>query len=222
MEHYLPPPRDIFFVPPVFLFSSRTYSKQYIHTLRSTIALACILDRHGENNQHKQQFIYPFHPHYKKIQFHFEVQPVGAAVLTPLWPVYSELNSEKCRDTSLPGRACNSTSILMLLIATYRAVYDSVHHTPLGRFSMVDISMVGIVSVPKRIGVGNVSPRAFRRRVVRYWNRAWKTAPRGCDTPRRVRYIPLPCTSGASRTTAARANELNCSAVTCFGIIPSS
>ena len=25
-----------------------------------------------------------------------------------------------------------------------------VHHTPLGRFSMVDISTVGIVSVPKR------------------------------------------------------------------------
>ena len=29
-------------------------------------------------------------------------------------------------------------------------VYDGEYHTPLGRFSMVDISMVGIVSVPKQ------------------------------------------------------------------------
>ena len=28
--------------------------------------------------------------------------------------------------------------------------YDGVYHTPLGQFSMLDISTVGIVSVPKR------------------------------------------------------------------------
>ena len=51
----------------------------------------------------------------------------------------------------------------------------SIYHTPLGRFSMLDISTaVGIVSVPKEIGVGNISPRAFRRRIVRYWH------PLGC------------------------------------------
>ena len=60
-------------------------------------------------------------------------------------------------------------------------MYDGVYHPPLGRFSMVDISTVGIVSVPKRsalkssrrelseyvsFGIGSV--------LVRYWH------PLGC------------------------------------------
>ena len=50
-----------------------------------------------------------------------------------------------------------------------------VHHTPLGRLSMVDISTaVGIVSVPNKLDVGNVSPRASRKRTVPYWH------PLGC------------------------------------------
>ena len=70
----------------------------------------------------------------------------------------------------------------------YSSVYDSDYHTPLGRFSMVDISRAGIVSVPNKVGVG----KTFRRElsedgsIVRYWhplwlsrNRARKTAPGG-------------------------------------------
>ena len=34
---------------------------------------------------------------------------------------------------------------------------------------MLDTSTVGIVSVPKKVGFGSISPRAFRRRIVRYW-----------------------------------------------------
>ena len=49
-----------------------------------------------------------------------------------------------------------------------------VRHVPLGRFSTVDISTVGIVSVPKNVGFGSISPKAFRRRMVRYWH------PLGC------------------------------------------
>ena len=50
-----------------------------------------------------------------------------------------------------------------------------IYHTRLGRFSMVDvISTVGIVPVPTKVGAGNISPRAFRRRTVRYWH------PLGC------------------------------------------
>ena len=54
-------------------------------------------------------------------------------------------------------------------------MYDGFYHTPLGRISTVDISTaVGIVPVPKEVGIRNVSPRAFRKRIVRYW------LPLGC------------------------------------------
>ena len=36
-----------------------------------------------------------------------------------------------------------------MLVECY-TVYDSEYHTPLGRFSTLDISTVGIVSVPKK------------------------------------------------------------------------
>ena len=59
---------------------------------------------------------------------------------------------------------------------TTNGVYHT--HTPLGRFSMVDISTVGIHSVGvKKVSVGNISQIAFRRRstsIVRYWH------PLGC------------------------------------------
>ena len=66
--------------------------------------------------------------------------------------------------------------------------YDGEYRTPLGRFSLVDISTVGMVPVPKRSAFGNVSPRAFRRRDFRNWyalswlssDRAWKHAPGVC------------------------------------------
>ena len=45
-------------------------------------------------------------------------------------------------------------------------------HTP-GPIFMVDISTVGIVSA-KTVGVGNISPRPWRKRIVRYWH------PLGC------------------------------------------
>ena len=35
-----------------------------------------------------------------------------------------------------------------------------VYHTPLGRFSMVDISTVGIVPLPKKVVVGSISSKA--------------------------------------------------------------
>ena len=55
------------------------------------------------------------------------------------------------------------------------SVYDGVYYIPLGRFSMVDVStVVGIVSEPKMVGVRNISSRAFRRHIVRYWH------PLGC------------------------------------------
>ena len=62
---------------------------------------------------------------------------------------------------------------------------------------MVDISTVGIVPVPKKVYVGTISPRAFRRRIVRYWH--WhplgcraielsKTAQGVCDVHLVIRY----------------------------------
>ena len=63
--------------------------------------------------------------------------------------------------------------------------YNCVYHT---LFSMLDISAaVGIVSVPKEMGVGNISPRAFRRRIVRY--RHWHTL--GCRDTLGCRAIEL-------------------------------
>ena len=65
----------------------------------------------------------------------------------------------------VPSRHCRDTRGL-----PHTTTVCITFHTPLGRFSMLDISTVGIVSVPKKVGVGNVSPRAFRRRIVRYWH----------------------------------------------------
>ena len=59
---------------------------------------------------------------------------------------------------------------------TPHVVYHTPHvvyHTPLCRLSMVDTSSAAIVSVPKKVGVGNM-PRYFRRRNARYWR------PLGC------------------------------------------
>ena len=39
---------------------------------------------------------------------------------------------------------------------------------------MLGISTGGVVSVPKKVGVGKISPSAFRRRIVREWH------PLGC------------------------------------------
>ena len=49
-------------------------------------------------------------------------------------------------------------------------VHDGVYHAPLGRLSMVNIPAVGIMAVPKKVGFRNISPRAFRRCIVRYWH----------------------------------------------------
>ena len=79
---------------------------------------------------------------------------------------------------------------------TYRkyTVYDgwSVHHPPLGRFSMVDISTVGIVSVPKRSSLETAITESFgetyRSVLTPPWllsNRVWKTTPAGRDIHRR-------------------------------------
>ena len=38
---------------------------------------------------------------------------------------------------------------------------------------MVDVSTVGMVPVPETVGVGNMPPRAFRRRIVRYCHYYW-------------------------------------------------
>ena len=55
--------------------------------------------------------------------------------------------------------------------------YDGVYDT---------ISTAGIVPVPERAALKNISPRVFRRRLVRYWhplgcraNRPWKIVPGG-------------------------------------------
>ena len=54
-------------------------------------------------------------------------------------------------------------------------VLDGVYHTPMGRPSMVDISTLGMVSVPKKLSLGT-SRRELSEdvRIVRYWH------PRGC------------------------------------------
>ena len=53
--------------------------------------------------------------------------------------------------------------------------YDGVHHTPLGRcFHARYLHSSWTSAGAKNVGVGNISPRAFRRRIVRYWN------PLGC------------------------------------------
>ena len=106
-------------------------------------------------------------------------------------------------DTGRPsgtcGRGLSSIRALQLawraLKVFFPAGVDTVHygvdHTSLGRFSMLDISTAGIVSVPKSRRCKRFVESFFRRRVVRYvtlvapsWlssNRAWKTASRGCD-----------------------------------------
>ena len=85
---------------------------------------------------------------------------------------------------------------------TIAAIRGRVPHTtlcitpPWSRFSMVDVSAVRVVSVSKTVGIGTISPRAFRRRIVRYWhprwlssNRAWKIAPWVCDAHRHIMVI---------------------------------
>ena len=62
-------------------------------------------------------------------------------------------------------------------------VYDGVYHTPLRRFSMLDISTVGIVSVPKKCRrwehLAESFPKTYRSVLAPSWlssNRAWETA----------------------------------------------
>ena len=72
------------------------------------------------------------------------------------------------------------------------------YHTALRRFSMLDISRVGIVPGAKNAGVGIMSRRAFRRRMARSWHPLGRRAielgqpPQGggdnCDLRRRMRY----------------------------------
>ena len=82
---------------------------------------------------------------------------------------------------------CDDQPIIMFRPRRYwSTVYDRVYHTTLGRFSMVDMSTaVGTTSVPKQVGAGDMSPRAFLRHthhrsvLAPSWlssNRAWKTA----------------------------------------------
>ena len=71
------------------------------------------------------------------------------------------------------------------LFTPYTTVYTT--HT-LGRFSMLDISSVGIMSVPKKVGVGKhlaeSFPKTYYSVMAPSWlssNRVRKTAPRVCD-----------------------------------------
>ena len=50
---------------------------------------------------------------------------------------------------------------------------------PLGRFCIVDFSTVGNSVGAKKVVVGNVSPRAFRTRIARYWHLLALLAPIG-------------------------------------------
>ena len=85
-----------------------------------------------------------------------------------------------------------------------------VYHTPLGRFSMLDISTTGVLPVPENVGVGNVLPRAFRRRSVRHWHslgRAFELgkSPHGvCDINRPIQHIM----TGSSGSCGGRCNML--------------
>ena len=74
------------------------------------------------------------------------------------------------------------------------ASYDGVYHTHLGEISLIDISTVESVPVPKMVGVRNISPRAFPRRIVRCWHplgcraiELGNNAPGGRDIRRRSR-----------------------------------
>ena len=42
-------------------------------------------------------------------------------------------------------------------------------HPPESIFPCLHVSTAGVVSVPEKVDVGSISPRAFRRRIVRYW-----------------------------------------------------
>ena len=51
--------------------------------------------------------------------------------------------------------------------ATYR-IRRTVYITPpWGRFSKLDVSTVGKVSIPQKVVVGTISPRASRKRIAR-------------------------------------------------------
>ena len=74
-----------------------------------------------------------------------------------------------------------------------RTVYDGAYHTPLGRFSMLDISTVGIVPVPETSAL-----ETFRRVLSEHVSfgigtllvveqSSLETRPRGCDMHRRRR-----------------------------------
>ena len=52
-----------------------------------------------------------------------------------------------------------------------------------GRFSVLNISTVGIVSVPKKAVVGNISPRAFRRPHRSEWAPSWLSSCRARKPP---------------------------------------
>ena len=67
------------------------------------------------------------------------------------------------------------------------------YHIPLGRFSMVDISTVGVVSVPKSLRWKHLAesfPKTYRPVLATSWlssYRAWKTAAGVCDTHHGIR-----------------------------------
>ena len=81
----------------------------------------------------------------------------------------------------------------------YTTVY---YHNPLGRFSMLDISTVGVVSVPK-VSVPKGSalqtftesfPKTYRWRLAPCWsssNRARKTVLGGCDIKPSYTVVPF-------------------------------
>ena len=71
-------------------------------------------------------------------------------------------------------------------------VYDGVYHPPPGRFHGRYLHSSDRVGA-KKVGIGSISPRAFRRRVVRYWHpvgcraiKLGKWPPRGRDIHRRT------------------------------------
>ena len=114
----------------------------------------------------------------------------GLCVFTCAWRDWGSARVDLTRNNYYSKK--KEKSVCWLAPPHPTAVYDGVYHTHtlLGRFSMVDIStvgMVGIVSVLKRSAL-DISRRAFRRRLVRYWHplgsrsiRLGKLPQGGCD-----------------------------------------
>ena len=86
-------------------------------------------------------------------------------------PSPGEKTRRRCRTAVFTLPRANLSSPVWSVSSCYRILRRCICITTLGRFSTLDISDNGWNSAGvKELDFGNISPEAFRRRIVRYWH----------------------------------------------------